>query len=239
MTAILDLATVGIVCLSLVLCYRRGFVRSLANMVGTLISLGIAFFFSGKLGALISRAFIAPIFQNKVDDYLTHLAPAATQGTVGDPVASLFEQMPEVFQNFLNKFSVNAEALKQSVLGAPESEVRQTVVSAVADPMATAVSNLIAFVILFLGSLLLINLLTRALDLVCHLPILHSVNKLLGLALGAVNALLVLFVLCSLLTYFMPFIQNYFGVESGIDSISKTLVFKYIYVMNPFTGLLK
>ncbi|GAK05166.1 possible colicin V production protein [Geomicrobium sp. JCM 19037] len=55
--------------------------------------------------------------------------------------------------------------------------------------------NGIAFAILFFATRILLHILASMLDFVSHLPVLRSVNRLLGGALGFVEAYLIVFVL--------------------------------------------
>ncbi|MBB6448292.1 putative membrane protein required for colicin V production [Geomicrobium halophilum] len=64
--------------------------------------------------------------------------------------------------------------------------------------------NGIAFAILFFATRILLHIIASMLDFVSHLPILRTVNRLLGAVLGLVEAYLIVFVLL-IVASFLPF----------------------------------
>ncbi len=60
--------------------------------------------------------------------------------------------------------------------------------------------NAIAFAILFIVTLILVRIIASALDIVSRLPVIHTLNKLGGLALGLIHGFVVLWILCIVLT---------------------------------------
>ncbi|GAA5416286.1 hypothetical protein Pryu01_01320 [Paraliobacillus ryukyuensis] len=61
-------------------------------------------------------------------------------------------------------------------------------------PLEAAFYNAIAFAILFFGVKIILSIISSMLDFVAELPILHSVNGILGAVLGFIEAYFVLFV---------------------------------------------
>lgn len=76
-------------------------------------------------------------------------------------------------------------------------------------PLETAFYNGIAFVILFFIVKIILQIIANMLDFVADLPILHSLNGLLGAILGFVE------------TYFIMFIILYFAALIPIDFIQQ------------------
>ncbi|KHE71740.1 CvpA family protein [Halobacillus sp. BBL2006] len=62
-------------------------------------------------------------------------------------------------------------------------------------PLEQAFYNAVAFAILFFGVKIILHIIASMLDFVSELPILHSLNKILGGALGFVENFVILFVL--------------------------------------------
>ncbi|QHS22959.1 CvpA family protein [Virgibacillus sp. MSP4-1] len=82
-------------------------------------------------------------------------------------------------------------------------------------PLETAFYNGIAFVILFFIVKIVLQIIANMLDFIAELPILHSVNGLLGAVLGFFETYFILFILL----YFsalipIDFIQQYVGDSS-------------------------
>ena len=115
---------------------------------------------------------------------------------------------------------------------------KEAAISAISTPLTEAVSSALGFLLVFVVSLLLIKLLTMALDIVAKLPLLRTVNKGLGMALGAVQGVLIVCVFAGVVTYLAPFLENYMTSAFDANTISATLVFKYFYEISPFKRLL-
>ena len=60
--------------------------------------------------------------------------------------------------------------------------------------------NTIAFVILFVVTLILVRVLANVFDIISRLPVLNSINKIGGIGLGLVHGFVVLWLLCVVLT---------------------------------------
>ncbi|GGB27888.1 hypothetical protein F3157_01010 [Virgibacillus dakarensis] len=66
-------------------------------------------------------------------------------------------------------------------------------------PLETAFYNAIAFAIIFFATKIILQIIASMLDFVAELPILHSVNRILGAVLGFVEVYLLLFVILYIL----------------------------------------
>lgn len=84
------------------------------------------------------------------------------------------------------------------------------------------------FILLMIVISLLLHLIARALDLVAKLPVLHTLNKLGGLIFGFVNAVIVLWLLC---TFFTIISGSQLGKEI-YRQINELEILKIIYDQN-------
>ncbi len=86
----------------------------------------------------------------------------------------------------------------------------------------------LVFIILMIVISLLLHLIAKALDLVAKLPVLHTLNKLGGLIFGFVNAVIVLWLLC---TFFTIISGSQLGKEI-YRQINELEILKIIYDQN-------
>lgn len=83
-------------------------------------------------------------------------------------------------------------------------------------PLETAFYNAIAFAIIFFAVKIVLQIIASMLDFVAELPILHSVNKILGGVLGFIEIYLILFIILYILALTpLPSIQSWVN-DSGI-----------------------
>ena len=88
--------------------------------------------------------------------------------------------------------------------------------------------NALAFVILFVITLVLVRVLANVLDIISRLPVLHTLNKVGGLALGLLHGFIVLWILCIALT-----ITGATGVgKVCFDAINESAFLSIIYNNN-------
>ena len=122
--------------------------------------------------------------------------------------------------NFLDeKLEKQAEAVETM-----KNDALAVLTDAVTEMILKIVSILLLFAVVRVGVFLLL----RLLDLLFKLPVLHGINSFLGMLIGAVNGLLIVFILCALLTLLVP-TDSMSALGEVID---KTLLVKYFYNNN-------
>ena len=240
MGALLDVVSVVILVVCIWSAARRGFVKTIIGFVGTLLAVAAAAIFGPAAASVIRVRLVGPFFERTVGDYLmTYMSGV---GESAEAFAEQFNQllaaMPEVLEAYLRRFSVSPEEVRQSFEASSLESAKDAAVSAISTPLSQAVSNALGFLLVFVAALLLIKLLTVLLDTAAKLPLLRSVNKGLGVALGAVQGVLIVLVFAGVMTHLAPFLENYMTTAFDANTISSTLVFKYFYELSPFKRLL-
>ncbi|NLT57450.1 MAG: CvpA family protein [Clostridiales bacterium] len=241
MGAILDLITVLVLILCTYSAARRGFVRTLIGFVGTFLAISVAVMYGDPVANWLRVRYVGPWFEQRVQNYL-----ASFMTGVGDSAALFMEQMnalmadmPEVLRAFLGRFSVTGAEVQTAVTGSASAQAAQeAAVGAIAMPMAQAVSNAIGFLLVFLAAMLLIKLAAAVIDAVMKLPVLRSLNSGLGLALGALEGVIIVCLFAGVVTYLAPMLDNYLTQGFGMDTINTTLLFRHFYKLSPFKRLL-
>ncbi len=184
---ILD-AIVAVVFISTVFMYiKRGFVASLLNLMGTLASL--------LIGVIVSNILAPVIFDNFIKDSLTESVQENinTYGSasIEDTLAGLLDVFPQAFVN-------NVTGAVSGVVESNAAGAAQGFVENVAQPFFIPVISVIIFIIVFIICKIIATILEKTLGkAVNRLPIVGGLNKalggVLGIAGGAINAVLVLF----------------------------------------------
>ena len=233
MGALLDVVSVVILVVCIWSAARRGFVKTIIGFVGTLLAVAAA-------ASVIRVRLVGPFFERTVGDYLmTYMSGVGESAEAfAEQFNQLLAEMPEVLEAYLRRFSVSPEEVRQSFEASSLESAKDAAVSAISTPLSQAVSNALGFLLVFVAALLLIKLLTVLLDTAAKLPLLRSVNKGLGVALGAVQGVLIVLVFAGVMTHLAPFLENYMTTAFDANTISSTLVFKYFYELSPFKRLL-
>ena len=174
----------------------RGAVKGLVLTLCGLAAMFVAFFAAW----FISDAFCVPvanIIRPVITDSIEEAVQEATQGvgnitiggeqntyTVGDLLSYLKES--ERFQGIVD-FIRQAVPANVQVQGSP--------VNALAGYLSKGIAKILLFAIVFIGVQVAWFLVSHALDLAFHLPILSEVNLAGGLVIGLVKGVLVIIVL--------------------------------------------
>lgn len=240
MGALLDVVSVVILVVCIWSAARRGFVKTIIGFVGTLLAVAAAAIFGPAAASVIRVRLVGPFFERIVGDYLmTYMSGVGESAEAfAEQFNQLLAEMPEVLEAYLRRFSVSPEEVRQSFEASSLESAKDVAVSAISTPLSQAVSNALGFLLVFVAALLLIKLLTVLLDTAAKLPLLRSVNKGLGVALGAVQGVLIVLVFAGVMTHLAPFLENYMTTAFDANTISSTLVFKYFYELSPFKRLL-
>ncbi|RLL47922.1 CvpA family protein [Oceanobacillus piezotolerans] len=93
-------------------------------------------------------------------------------------------------------------------------------------PLENAFYNAIAFAVIFFATKIILQIIASMLDFVASIPIVNSVNKLLGAVLGFLEVYLILFILIYILAL-TPIVQ----IQDWINSSSVAL---YILEQTPY-----
>ncbi len=101
--------------------------------------------------------------------------------------------------------------------------------------MANLIMNIISFVVTWLIVASFIWLAVMTLDVIANLPVIHGINQMLGLLLGAVQALAIVWIAFLVITIFS-------GTAIGkllMEMIEKSILLGKLYDMNVFLNFLQ
>ena len=128
----------------------------------------------------------------------------------------------------------------ESLSSLPEA-VRDAIMAGQADALTkTAISvaeicvNIIAFVSVLIIVRILIWILVKTLNLIAKLPVISFFNRSLGLAFGAAQGILVVFILMTVLQAVAPMQDN----PKLMQTIESSYITKTVYENNPITRLI-
>ncbi len=238
MSAILDILVVAVLVFSVVLGWKRGFVKSLLHFAGSLISLVLAVVLAAPIGSFFNDLFIADWLSSSVESKLAEQLAA-----MGDSFSSLFENMPEGFSSLIDRFGIGKGDLEeQYVQMAAENKTDALITEELADYLtasaARAVSCVLAFLIVYIVAFVLVKLLSRLIDPIFRLPLLHTANALLGALLGFLVAIVFLWVAALLIEHVVPYAFGSDSVFYNNFSADNTLLYRFFADLNPLQSLL-
>mgnify|MGYP003091323426 FL=1 len=205
---------------------RKGFLASVVQLTGSLISLFGARAFSGWAAGQVFERFLAGSFRDQI------AANIAAGGAVSlDDIAQRYAGfLPEAFRASI----VDAcERSISAVLNDNAVVLADTIVQKVLAPLLTPVISLVLFFVAFALLRMLVSLLVTVLGLVNKLPVIGAVNHWLGWGVGGIASLVDIYlVLCVVWALIVITGGNLTMLNDTV--MSGSLYYKVFNVFNPF-----
>lgn len=196
-SAIMDLAILGVLALCVVMGARKGLFRSLMGLVAVIAALAAAVWASNIAADFVIDRMLRPATEAAIEERVDQMLEEETA------VSSPLEEMEEVLDAIPNDFireqarsllgtlGLSAEAAERSTREALLEGAGQ-IVDTVLDTVVRGILQSVLCFILFLLVSLVLRLATRALDITFHLPVLKQANWLGGLLFGAAKGLVLM-----------------------------------------------
>ena len=227
MSAILDILIVVIIGVTIGFAVKNGFVKTVLSAASFLIALAVAFLFVAPVRDAFLESGMAVKVRTAVDESITSFVTDTSEEQAELPecltkLEFIGIDKDELQTKWNDWRTENTETLKNELVGY------------VSEPVLRAVATFTAFILLYLGSVLVLRLAAYLLDKLTDLPILRQANKLLGLAAGVVLALLRVWLFCAVVRLLLPCADTL-----GLDFVSRidpsaTFLFKFFYENNFF-----
>lgn len=230
MNYIWDFAALLIIFVCMISCYHRGFLNSVVKTVGSIASLVVSAIFSlpiaksiydnavkNKVVALLEEKMQSMStvelqqFETAVKEGLTELP-----GKVGEFITPNFEEyLNKWFENFS---SINFDGFSDAFA------------TSVVEPVLVVCIRAVVFLIMFAVLSFIVNLVASLFKGVRFIPIIGSLNAVLGAALGVFQGIIYILILCGIIWVIITF----FG---GIDGVITPQIIKNTFILNKFFSL--
>ena len=227
MAIVFELIVVVVLAAFVLLGIKRGLVLSLCGLIGVLVAFAGAGAVARTLSPVVADA-LEPRFAAAIEEQLNE--SIRQQAEAGEAAVLSPDDVPlEGVLDALREMGFY-ETLINTVDRAVESGMTAVAASAAA-AVAAAIAQSAAYLILFLLGFFLIllawRLLSRALDLVARLPVLHFLNKTLGAVFGLLQGCVVLFV--------AAWTIQFMGKLIPPEMVEQTTLLKFFMTTNPMT----
>lgn len=226
MQYILDLALIAVITAAVLIAKKRGFLKSSYNVLSLIITAVLIFTMqepfceylsSSKLGAAVRENVSKQVMGTAEGEFseIDDVEDAETAVKVGEMMG-----LPTFLMDFLDdKLEKQTKAVE---------EMKNDALAVLTDTVTEVILKIISIALLFILVRLCVFLLLHFLDALFKLPVLNGINSFLGMIVGAVNGLLIVYVACALLTLLAP-TESLSAISEAVD---KTLIMKYFYNNN-------
>ncbi len=232
MNFILDLILVAIAAFFVLYGWKRGFFKSVMFFGSGVASLFLSYAFAPSLGKFIKDRFIIGNISQSIEKSFSSIARIPAAGAEGEYDLSLLAGDPQ-FGETVAKYGANEGKINDIMGGSGTAgDIIEKVSRAVADPVATTIGRIIAFIIIFIVSIILLRVLTFFIGFLFELPVLKTMDRTAGLIFGIVCAVFFVWIFSMSVDFVMDALDT---ITSG-DS-ERPMLISFFAKYNP-VGLL-
>lgn len=166
--------------------WSRGLARSVLGLGRTILSFVVTVLFGSSFARWLNEVFVRPRVYSAVHGRLSHLA-SDVSATSGGSLGEFASRLPKAFRPYVDLADIDPTE-KVSTLVEKWSHT-------VAGGISKVVSTVLGFVLLFALSFLALTIVIAVVGGLTKLPLIRTVDKLLGLGGGILNGMIAIFVL--------------------------------------------
>ena len=220
---IMDIILVSLMVLCVVSATKKGFIKTVMGTVSLLLALILTFAFYEPVKDKILESEMTNGLKATIIEKLENIE-VDSEGNFD--IESLMENKPTEFIDLLENFGIDYNELSlqyEGWLSDSSTNIREKLIQTIINPIIDFLASGVTLFALFLVCFFAIKLVTFLLDKLFTLPILKQANKALGFVAGAINGLVVVYVVSAIVILLIPFLKT-----KGIDIDPETsFVFKY------------
>ena len=229
----LDLSLLLLIVLTVALCWKRGFVRSVFGTAKNLLAIILTYAFGSVASGLISQYLLT----EKVTAYVRgRLLAMFEAGAETFDLSGVADNLPSWVGTILEKIGKDPASLIGTLGDVTNADMAtlDSLAEKLAAPITKALSDFLGYTIVFLVSLLALTIVAALLGKLAELPVIRDVDHVLGLLLG---------VLCAIL-YASAYSLLAFAIFSVIEGVrpdfafheayEQTILFQRVYGINLF-----
>ncbi|MHB1153669.1 MAG: CvpA family protein [Eubacteriales bacterium] len=212
MGILIDIILIATVVLSIWSGVKRGFIRSLMNIITFSAALLCGWYFYPSLAVIYSSKYLLDKF---TADIYNSINTIISSGIESIDLSRLFADKPDAFLDITRRYSVDINLLEEyfnTQVMKGSQDITADISTRIAAPVANGISEVLAFLTIFLGVVILLKIVTLILDLIFKLPVLNAFNRVAGFVLGSVCGLAYAWILSIVIAASLPFLSMIFPV---------------------------
>lgn len=230
MSFVLDAIIFLIILLFVFLSAKKGFVRTLIEVVGFVAAIVIAFSFSSPIANITYDKIIQPSVVKTVENVANDGISSTT-----DAVDAVWEKMPAFIteSSFFDLSKSNITATVQNQAAESSAQLAQNISDSFVKPVTTKLLSVLISVILVVILLFVVKILAKYINKLFTFSVVGDINKTLGGILGLVKGAAVAVIFCLVISLVLSFTKDGFLIFT-YDAINASYIFKFLMGFSPF-----
>lgn len=230
MSLVLDAIIVLIILVFAFLSAKKGFVRTLIEVVGFILAIVIALGLSTPIANGIYDTAVQPIVAKTVES-----AMSEGSATANAAVDAVWNKMP-AFLTESSFFDVTKENITSTItdeVAANTATVTNSISDSFVKPIVTKLLSVLISVILVVILLFVVKLLAKYINKLFTFSVIGDINRTLGGILGVVKGVAISVIFCLIISLILSFTKDGFLIFT-YDAINSSYLFKFIIGLSPF-----
>ncbi len=218
MTYIVDIIIVAIFALVIFTSAKKGFFKSLVDLIGSLVAVVIAKLLSESAAKAVFDGFVAKGAESALAKSLGEAGSLDYVEQIENALASL----PEGLNGILQIMGVDSTTLMDKLSGVNLNgdNLVESLMNSVVVPLGTAVVQFVLFVVLALAMIFAVKVFAKVIDkIVKKLPVIKGFNKTMGAVFGIFRGLIIVVIISMLVSGVVGFTGNEMLIESVENSM--------------------
>lgn len=233
MSLAIDIILVVIFASFVLTAVKKGFILSLLEFAAVILALVLAYNFSPKVAETAYDGFVKEATIKTIETQIEEnvsLQETTTQTQL------LLESIPDYMVSVADFMGVSVDDIKQSVASSKltSENIATELVEKIAQPIIIGALTALSFVVLAIVLLFVLKFLAQIIAKIFKIPVIKTVNKLLGGILGACKGFAVVLFICTILTVFFASGDNELAA-----AVNDSVVVNLIDNVNPLVNSLK
>ena len=218
--------------------WRMGFVKSVFSLISTIAVIIITILVSPIVTNMLkSSEAIAGTIQDKLEAVidLSGIAENLTSDEEKDPAAFIDGlELPDSIKDTIKDSLADTLEEKEAEAAEFVGDQLNSLEVYICELLTNIILNALGFFITFLVAAVGVAVLCFVLDIISKLPVLHQINTLAGVALGALEGLVILWIVFIVITMLG---STDFG-QSCMSMISQSKILSFLYDSNVLSKIL-
>ncbi len=212
MGIILDIVLIAIIALNVFICYKKGLVKLAVGLIAVVAAIILALVFYKPVSNLIIEN---TELDENIEKAIINNFTSETQEGQEVRYVSVLDYLQKYVDDAVNK-------------------TQTEIVTQTAGMMAVKIINVAVLIGIFLLVRVVLLLLTFISDIITSLPILKQFNDVGGVLYGAIKALLIIYIILTIVFFIMCYTSN----STIADAINSSYVTKFFYEHNLLLNIL-
>ena len=212
----IDILLLAILVILIIRGQRKGFIRMLLETVGYIASSVAAWFVSNKFAAVVYDSYFKAGVVRGIKSRFSE------DGSM-DALNAAFYSIPSNLRGIAEKIGFNAESLTQKFSDSDTTTanaIEQTVVG----PIVTVVLKILLFIVVFVLCSIIFKFLISIISRVTKLPVIKSVDGVMGAVLGLLNGVIVVVSIAAIIFAVTGIIDN----DAITEKVSGSYIIQFV-----------